>query len=209
MRPSIATRPKRRATESRNRSERGIPPAIVRQLVVNFPSQSTNLAITLMSAMVRFGKVVSVTYRITDGPEGDILEQIDVPVDYLHGHDSGLFDKVEKALEGCRVGDSVVVSLTADEAFGPHHAEMLFSDHLENAPPEVRYIGAEVEFEGPDGGKLLMRVTDINHDTITLDGNHPFAGRDITFHVNIVAIRDADLREMREGVQRPDINQLH
>ena len=77
-------------------------------------------------------KVVTVTYRVED-EMGEVIERIDLPVNYLHGRDSGLVAKVEQALEGKTVGDEVVVQLTPAEGFGEWNPEMTFSDAIENA----------------------------------------------------------------------------
>jgi FKBP-type peptidyl-prolyl cis-trans isomerase SlyD len=146
-------------------------------------------------------KVVTVTYRIA-AEDGETLEQVDTPVSYLHGRDSGLFEKVEAALDGKAVGDLVSVSLSADEAFGAWDPVKTFSDAIENVPPEYRKLGAIAEFMNEDGESLQMTVTHVDAGTVTLDGNHPLAGKDIAFHVRVVDVRDATPDEIRNGVQQ-------
>ncbi len=143
-----------------------------------------------MSQIATKNKVVSLTYSIVDD-QGEVLEQSDLPVDYLHGVDGNLFPKVEQALEGKSVGDSVEVTLSAEEAFGQPDPQLIFTDELENAPPEFRVVGAKPTFENADGESIEMTVTRIEGGKITIDGNHPFAGKIIIFHVKILAIRDA------------------
>jgi FKBP-type peptidyl-prolyl cis-trans isomerase SlyD len=146
-------------------------------------------------------KVVTVNYRIA-AADGETLEQVDTPVSYLHGHDSGLFEKVEAALEGKAVGDLVSVSLAADEAFGAWDPQRTFSDAIENVPAEYRKLGAIAEFVNEAGGSLQMTVTHIDAGTVTLDGNHPLAGKDIVFHVRVVDVREPTPEELRNGVQQ-------
>lgn len=143
-----------------------------------------------MDQIVKKNKVVSVTYSIVDD-SGEVLEQSDLPVDYLHGVDGKLFPKVEAALEGKTIGDGVEVTLPPEEAFGEPDPGLIFVDELENAPPEFRVIGAKPTFENADGESIEMTVTKIEDGKITIDGNHPFAGKTITFHVKVAAIRDA------------------
>jgi FKBP-type peptidyl-prolyl cis-trans isomerase SlyD len=146
-------------------------------------------------------KVVTVTYRIA-AEDGETLEQVDTPVSYLHGRDSGLFEKVEAALDGKTVGDLVSVTLTPDEAFGDWDPVKTFSDAIENVPSEYRKLGAIAEFMNEDGESLQMTVTHVDTGTVTLDGNHPLAGKTIAFHVRVVDVRDASPEELLNGVQQ-------
>lgn len=153
-------------------------------------------------------KVVTVTYRVDD-ESGEVLERIDLPVSYVHGSDSGLVEKVELALEGKSVGDEVAVKLTPADAFGEWHPEMTFSDAIENIPPQYRQLGAEVEFSDEEGEILKMVVTHVDGGTVTLDGNHPFAGKNIIFHVKVLEVRDASPEEILNGVQQMPRVTLH
>jgi FKBP-type peptidyl-prolyl cis-trans isomerase SlyD len=146
-------------------------------------------------------KVVTVTYRIA-AEDGETLEQVDTPVSYLHGRDSGLFEKVEAALDGKAVGDLVSVTLSPDEAFGDWDPVKTFSDAIENVPSEYRKLGAIAEFMNEDGESLQMTVTHVDAGTVTLDGNHPLAGKTIAFHVRVVDVRDATPEELLNGVQQ-------
>ncbi|MDA8382967.1 MAG: peptidylprolyl isomerase [Betaproteobacteria bacterium] len=143
-------------------------------------------------------KVIYLTYSILDGA-GSVFEQYDLPVGYVHGANSGLFDKIEQALDGHRVGDKVEVVLSPSEGFGEHKAELTYTDDIENVPPEYRYVGAEVLFENDQGEQMTFRVSDIKDGRLTVDGNHPLAGRTATFVVKIVSIRDATPEEIAEG----------
>lgn len=163
-----------------------------------------------MNQIVEKNKVVSITYSILD-TERQVVEQSDLPVDYLHGVDGRLFPKVELALDGKSVGDSVEVTLSADEGFGQPDPTLIFVDELENAPPEFRVIGAKPTFENANGESMEMTVTKIEDGKITIDGNHPFAGKTITFHVTVAAIRPALPEELSQrGVQpSPASGALH
>ena len=155
--------------------------------------------------MISKDKVVTVSYRIAT-EDGETVEQMDTPVSYLHGRDSGLFEKVEAALEGKAPGDIVSVTLSPEEGFGDWNPEKTFSDAIENVPPEYRTLGAKAEFMNEEGGSLEMTVTHVDAGTVTLDGNHPLAGKTITFHVKVVDTRDATAEEIRNGVdQTPSV----
>src|SRR3989304_2698127 len=106
-----------------------------------------------MTEAIRKGKVVSVTYTLHD-EQGQIFEQSALPVPYLHGHASGLFDKIEQQLEGKRSGDSIEATLSPEEGFGPHDPALTFTDDLENVPPELRTLGASLEAQTASGEML-------------------------------------------------------
>ncbi len=144
-------------------------------------------------------KVVSITYSVRDQRDDNLMEAVDVPVDYLHGGRYGLFEKIEAALTGKGVGDVVEVLLTPEEGFGPHDPDKTFTEAIENVPPQFRVKGAQAEFENEAGEKLTMTVTHIDAGTITMDGNHPFAGKNVIFQVRVMAIRDATPAEVMAG----------
>jgi FKBP-type peptidyl-prolyl cis-trans isomerase SlyD len=153
-------------------------------------------------------KVVSFTYSITD-ETGKTVEQSDIPLEYIHGaHNSQMFPKVEAALDGKSIGDTVDVTLAPDEAFGQHDPSLTFIDDIDNVPPEYRFVGARPRFENEKGESMELLVTKIEDGKITVDANHPFAGKTITFHVTVDGIRNAHESEIGSGVPegRPSIH---
>lgn len=146
-------------------------------------------------------KVVYLTYSIID-QRGQVFEQYDMPIGYVHGANSGLFEKIEQALEGCAIGDRIEVTLPPADGFGEHQAGLSFTDDIENVPPQFRHIGAAVTFENDAGESKEFRVTHISEGRLTIDGNHPLAGQTVNFVVNIVGIRDATPEEVARG--RPE-----
>jgi FKBP-type peptidyl-prolyl cis-trans isomerase SlyD len=75
----------------------------------------------------------------------------------------------------------------------------MFTDAIENVPPPYRRIGAEAMFQNEAGETKTMIVTKIENGEITLDGNHPFAGKDLVFRVTIIDVRDATAQEKQTG----------
>ena len=151
-----------------------------------------------MTDTIKRDKFVSLTYTITDEND-EILERIDMPVNYVHGRDSQVIEKVEKALEGCAQGDEISVELSPAEGFGEHQAELTFVDNIDNVPPEFRHIGAEVEFQNDKGESRMFRVSKIENGKLTVDGNHPFAGKVITYNIKVNGVRDATPDEIANG----------
>ncbi len=147
------------------------------------------------------------SYTIVDVNAGDVLEQIEIPMGYIHGGEKRMFDKVEKAMEGAGIGDEIEVSLTAEEAFGEADPSLIFSDSVENVPPQFHKIGAEVEFQNDQGEVKSFTVTKIEDGMLTIDGNSPLIGKDITYKVIIHDIRDASEKEIKKGM--PSMPSLH
>lgn len=154
----------------------------------------------MSDAVVEKNKVVSITYQIRD-EAGEILENIDVPVSYVHGGSSDLIEKVETALGGLKIGDCVDVTLEPEEAFGPHDPDLTFTDDLDNVPPQFRHIGAEVQMQNDEGDVRSFHVSKIDGDKLTVDGNHPMAGKRVVFTVTVTAVREASETELAEGVE--------
>lgn len=142
-----------------------------------------------MSQQVQKNKLISITYSILSDV-GEVLEQSDLPIDYVQGVDGKLFPQVEAALEGKTIGAEVRVTLPPEEAFGMPDPELIITDDINSAPPEYRVIGARPTFQNENGDSLEMVVTKIEDGKITVDGNHQFAGKTITFVVKVVAVRD-------------------
>ena len=155
---------------------------------------------------VRKNKVVQFTYSIAD-EDGNIVEQVDLPVNYVHrASQMGLIERVENALEGCRVGETVEVVVPPEEGFGRHDPELTFSDDIDNVPPQFRRVGAEVEMMNDSGESKSFVVTKIEDGKLTVDGNHPLAGKKAKFTVKVLAIRDATPEELKNGVSNPNVN---
>lgn len=159
-----------------------------------------------MNDVVTHNKVVYITYAILDDA-GRVLEQYDLPVGYVHGAKGPLIAKLEQALEGHRVGDRVEVVVMPDEGFGEPRPELTFTDDIDNVPPEHRYLGSEVTFENEKGEPMLFRVTRIENGKLTIDANHPLAGKTLKFVVTVTDVRDATLEEIANG--EPGAQRLH
>ncbi len=155
-----------------------------------------------MADIISNDKHVTLTYSVID-ETGETIERIDLPIEYIQGKQNQVIEKIEAALEGHKMGDRVEVSLTPEEGFGPHLTELTFTDDIKNVPTEFHSIGAEVEFQNDQGETKIFRVTKINNDELTVDGNHPFAGKNITYHINVTGVRNATIEELAQGVSKP------
>ena len=144
-----------------------------------------------MIQKVTKNKLVSITYRILSG-EGEVVEQSDIPIEFVYGVDDRIFPKIIMELEGKVIGDSVEVVLPPEEGFGVEDPELIIVTSIDSAPPEYRVIGAKPTFQNEQGEALEMTVTNIEDGQITVNGNHPFAGKTMHFVVTIVGVRDVN-----------------
>ncbi|WP_181869980.1 peptidylprolyl isomerase [Halomonas sp. DQ26W] len=107
---------------------------------------------------------------------------------YVHGTGQ-MLPALEDALEGCRAGDTLSVTLTPEQAYGPHRPELVFEAVRENLPPgqQIR-IGMTLS-PGGQRGKFSLKVVGLTERGAMLDGNHPLAGRTATWEIRILEVR--------------------
>ena len=87
------------------------------------------------------------------------------------------------------VGDQKTVSIPSAEAYGPYHDDLVVAMDKANLPPDWKpEIGAQYSFTAPDGSLFLATVTEITESTVTIDANHPLAGKDLIFDIELVEI---------------------
>ncbi|MFY9975848.1 MAG: peptidylprolyl isomerase [Chromatiaceae bacterium] len=160
--------------------------------------------------IIRPGMYVSLTYSIADDA-GNILEQTDLPVGYIHGGNTELIGGLDDAVFGRQAGDRFELTLDPDQGFGPHDPDLTFTDKVANVPPEYRFVGAEVPMQNESGEVKTFYVTRIGEDTLTIDGNHPLAGKSLKVQVQIREVRDPTADEIAEdgaagGLPGPSIH---
>jgi len=141
--------------------------------------------------------VVTLKYQVSDR-DGDIVDAGLAPIVYLHGGYGGLFDALEVALQGKSAGDAFNVTLSAEEAFGEYDPDLVSVEPRDAFPPNIQ-IGTEVELDAEDGEVLQFRVTHIDADQVTINGNHPLCGLDLVFSGTVVAVRSARAKEIARG----------
>jgi FKBP-type peptidyl-prolyl cis-trans isomerase SlyD len=142
--------------------------------------------------------LVSLDYRLTDA-EGNLLNPDEEELIYLHGGYGQIFKKVEEALEGKSVGDSVRVVLSPAEAFGDYDEALVVEESLSELPEELA-VGMEIDGyteESPDD-VVIYTVAEIRGDTAVLDGNHPLAGKSLVFEGTVEEIQELDEEAVRE-----------
>lgn len=145
-------------------------------------------------------KVVSFHYTLTNDA-GEVIDSSsgEAPLPYLHGA-GNIVPGLELALEGKQTGDKLKVSLDPADAYGefnPELIEVVTADLFDDV--DVVEEGMEFQTEDQDGEIIVIRVTKVDGDNITIDGNHPLAGQQLNFDIEITDIRDATAEEIEHG----------
>ena len=153
-----------------------------------------------MTTQVAKNTVVTLDYSVTD-PDGELVDAWQEPLVYLHGGYDDIFPLIKEAVQGKKIGESVVVKMQPDDAFGEYDAELIQIESRKGFPKELQ-VG--MQFEGvPEGGDdddiLIYRVTEIADDKVVLDGNHPLAGMALVFTCTVTAVRPASAEEIEHG----------
>ncbi|GIK85319.1 MAG: peptidylprolyl isomerase [Betaproteobacteria bacterium] len=140
--------------------------------------------------------VVSITFKLYDA-QNALIEETPEPIAYLHGGYSGIFPKIEEALNFRNVGDVVSVTLEPTDAFGDYDPQLIRLEPVDSLPPDVAVGGYLVADE--NGEERVWRVTNIADGKAVLDGNHELAGQRLRFDCTVVEIRPATQEEIQHG----------
>jgi peptidylprolyl isomerase len=96
---------------------------------------------------------------------------------------------LEREMVGMDVGETKRITVAAADAYGPHRPEAVQTVERAAIPAEIDLEeGLELQATDPSGRPMRLKVVDVADDQVTLDANHPLAGEDLTFDVEIVAI---------------------
>lgn len=153
-----------------------------------------------MNMQVVKNSVVTLDYSVTD-PDGTLVDAGHEPLVYLHGGYDDIFPMIEEAVQEKKVGESVIVKMQPDDAFGEYDADLIQIEPRKDFPKELQ-VG--MQFEGVPNGDdeddiLIYRVTEIADDKVVLDGNHPLAGMALVFTCTVTAVRPASADEIEHG----------
>lgn len=143
-------------------------------------------------------RVVMLTYELVDA-EGNVLEQAQDPIAYLHGGHSGMFPLVEQALTGRKAGEGVTVRLQPGDAFGDYDDDLVRTEPRAAFPANIE-VGMRFEGTGAESGAMrVYTVTSVSGDQVEVDGNHPYAGMTLEFRCKVVSVRKATREELEHG----------
>ncbi len=140
-------------------------------------------------------KVASIHYTLKN-KKGEIIDSSSgkEPLTYLQGA-SNLIPGMEEGLEGKTVGNKLVLSIEPEKGYGVKNDQLVQKVPRANFPTQSVEIG--MQFQTNAGA--VVTVTHVSLETITVDGNHPLAGEQLFFDVEVTAVRDATAEEVAHG----------
>ena len=136
-------------------------------------------------------KLVSMTYSIHEGT--NLLENVDTPVSFIYGKETNLLPIVENSLKGKEKGNELTIEVSPELGFGEIDENLIFVDSVDNVPKEYSKIGMQIDFENDKGMKRKFRVTNVDKDKITFDGNHPFSGKTLIYKIKIIDVANTEV----------------
>jgi len=140
-------------------------------------------------AQAKTGDTVHVNYtgKLADGTVFDTSRDRR-PVQFTIGKGQ-LIAGFEQAVIGMNKGESKTVVIPADQAYGPRLEENVVAVDRKNLPADLNAeVGQRLEITQADDKTILVTVVDVSEASMTLDANHPLAGKDLTFDIELVGI---------------------
>lgn len=145
-------------------------------------------------------KIVTIHYKVADSSNDEVIDSSEngEPMTYLHGAQN-IIPGLEQALEGKTVGDELEVVVEPADAYGEHSPERV------QQVPKAAFQGMEQVEPGmtvtaeTEHGHVNLVVTEVRDDLVTVDANHPLAGKSLKFSVSVEAVRDASEEELAHG----------
>jgi FKBP-type peptidyl-prolyl cis-trans isomerase 2 len=145
-------------------------------------------------SQAKSGDTVKIHYtgKLADGMEFDSSKGSD-PLSFTLGKGE-VIPGFEQAVKGLAVGETKTVEIPSDQAYGPHRNEMVIEAKRSEMPEGLELkMGRQLEgrSEGEAEGeaqRVIFTITGLTDDSVTLDANHPLAGKDLTFDIELVEI---------------------
>ena len=155
-------------------------------------------------------KVVSFHYTLKD-TKGEVLESShgDEPLSFLEGVGQ-IIPGLESAMLGLAKGEKKAIHVKAAEGYGERELELIVQVPRTQIPKKDVKVGDQFQADAGDGQTQVVVVTAINDQHITVDGNHPLAGQDLHFDVEVIDVREASKEELEHGhAHGPDGHHHH
>ncbi|MEA1945016.1 MAG: peptidylprolyl isomerase [Euryarchaeota archaeon] len=138
---------------------------------------------------VEDGDTVMVHYtgKLEDGTVFDTTANRD-PLQFRIG-EGQIIPRFEQAMVGMEPGEAKTVEVPADEAYGPHREELVVVIDRSHIPVDTEpEVGQQFQIRQADNQTIVVTVTDVTESRVTLDANHPLAGKDLIFDVQLLEI---------------------
>jgi FKBP-type peptidyl-prolyl cis-trans isomerase SlyD len=141
--------------------------------------------------------VVSMEYELR--VDGELVDSADAsdPLEFIQGHEH-IIPGLEREIEGMAIGESKEVFVKAADAYGEYDPEGFVEISKTEFPADFPFeTGTEVMMENEDGEDLTAFIEEVTVDSVTLNFNHPLAGKDLTFNIKINGLRAATDEELQ------------
>ena len=141
------------------------------------------------SGSAKNGDIVLVHYtgKLADGSVFDSSIGSD-PLEFTLGKEQ-MIPGFEKAVLGMKAGEKKTFTIPAAEAYGPHNDDLIFEIDRNEFPSDMEAtVGQQLPQQLPNGAIITITITEVTEKTVTIDANHPLAGKDLTFEIEIVKI---------------------
>jgi FKBP-type peptidyl-prolyl cis-trans isomerase SlyD len=153
------------------------------------------------------GTVVSMTYKLTESDEnGQVIQEVqkDKPFVFLYGGGM-LLPKFEENIKGLEAGGNMGFPLTAETAYGPKQDDALIE--LDKSifeidgkiDEKILFVGNDIPMQNDQGHTVMGKVLEMSDDKVKMDFNHPLAGLDLYFKVDVLDVREASAEEIEHG----------
>jgi len=144
-------------------------------------------------------KVITINYTLKNDDGNLIDESNDGSFCYLHGADN-IIPGMEQALHGKTKDDQLQLSLKPDEAYGEYvEALTQIVDRAMFDVNDTIEAGMQFQAQSENGQMIMITVTSVDGDNVTIDGNHPLAGETLHYDITVVDVRDATEEEISHG----------
>tara|TARA_R110002110_G_scaffold278023_2_gene493296 strand:+ start:6734 stop:7162 length:429 start_codon:yes stop_codon:yes gene_type:complete len=139
--------------------------------------------------LAKAGNTVQIHYTGTlqDGSVFDSSDGRD-PLEFQLGSGQ-IIPGLDSAIDGMAAGEQKTVTIPAAEAYGDYQDEARQTIPREQIPADIPLdVGTMLQMQTPDGNAVPVQVAEVTDDAVTLDANHPLAGKDLTFAVEVVSV---------------------
>lgn len=143
-------------------------------------------------------KVITINYILKDDKGVVIDQSSDASFAYLHGHQN-IIPGLESALEDRQKGDSFNLVIEPKDAYGEYNPEITQVIPRSAFGDTELEVGMQFHAESDGGQPVLITISEINGDDITIDGNPPLAGVTLHYDVDVMDVRDATEEELSHG----------
>jgi FKBP-type peptidyl-prolyl cis-trans isomerase SlyD len=149
-------------------------------------------------SVIEKDKVVSINYVLKDN-KGTIMDSSQgQPLSYLQGHNN-IIPGLEQALLGLKVGEQKQVQIAPQDGYGELNPELRFTIPLDQFGEQAPQPGMMVQLNTDRGENFMATVLKVENGEVFMDGNHPLAGQELFFDIQVTEIRNASQEELTHG----------